>query len=485
LDKALNQLISADLLVEREGNYSFRHAIIQDVAYQSLLRSSRRRIHGEIADQVIGRGELVSPEHVARHLSGAERRIEAAPHWREAGRRSASAWAHAEASAHYNSALRDAAGLLDDRWELEVRLDLVESLRILDRADEALMQLDRAHGLASKVGQDRDWLRVHLLRGSILFPLGRPEECIAAHEAALVVAQRMADPDAEARALSGLADAHFASRRIVMAERSYDACVRLAEANARDAVTLANLSLRGHMRLYLCRLEEARIDCQRAVEMSVKAGNRRAEVMARGSCLGKVLLEAGEVAQADQAFADAGRLAAEIGAHRYEALNLLFRGKVALDAGSREDALTLGHRATVLAKEAGPRFCLPLALGVVARAEATVDACRTALKQAEGLIAAGCLTHNPLWFYRDAALAAVEHGWVDETRRYARALRDAFSLEPVPWCDLVADGADALAEWLQTGNRAMVELSRERAQTLGFIGWARTLEVTSGGHYAP
>ena len=472
----LDRLVSADVLIETEGRYAFRHAVIQDVAYQTLLRSTRRRVHGEIADRLTAGADVAQPEHVARHLSGAERRAEAAPYWREAGRRSARLWAHPEASTHYEAALQDAGDGGDHRWELEVRLDLVESLRILDRYDEAMAQLDRAEALAGRVGRDRDWLRVHSLRGNILFPLGQAERCIAAHEDALAVARRMADPEAEARALSGLADAHFAGRRIATAERTYDACVRLAEERGLDAVTLANLSLRGHMRLYLCRIDDALEDCRRAVEMSVAAGDRRAEVMARGSCLGKVLFERGAFSEADQAFTAAGRLATELGAHRYEALNLLFRAKVALDTGSRGAALEHGHRAVAVAREAGPRFCLPLALGVVARAEATADACRAALGEAEELIAAGCLAHNPLWFYRDAALAVVAHGWPNEARRYAQALRAAFATETVPWCDLVAAGVDALAARLQTGDRAMVESIMQRARALGFVGWARTLD---------
>jgi hypothetical protein len=235
------------------------------------------------------------------------------------------------------------------------------------------------------------------------------------------------------------------------------------------------------MRLYLCRIEAARTDCERAVEMSVAAGNRRAELMARGSSLGKVLLELGEYSKADRAFAEAGRLAADLGAHRYEALNLLFRGKVALETGSRSDALERGHRAAAIARAAGPRFCLPLALGVVARAEETADACRTALAQAEELIADGCFAHNPLWFYRDAALAVTAHGWFGEAKRYAGALRGAFALEPVPWCDLVADGADALAIWLQTRNRATVDAVMERARIFGLVGWAHSLAEASGG----
>ena len=287
----------------------------------------------------------------------------------------------------------------------------------------------------------------------------------------------MGEPQAEARALSGLGDAHFASGRLVAAERTFDACVRLAESHGLDDITLANLSLRGHMRLYLCRLEEARTDCERAVEMAVSADNRRAEVMARGSCLGKVLLETGDLVRADEAFEAAETLAAEIGAHRYEALNRLFRGKVALEQGLREKALTLGRRAAVLASKAGPRFCLPLALGVVARAETKIADCRAALEQAEELIAAGCFSHNPLWFYRDAALAAAGHGWAEETERYATALRKTFSWERIPWVDLVADGAEALAAWLRTDKRERLEGVSHRAQAAGFIGWAGTLDA--------
>lgn len=67
-------------------------------------------------------------------------------------------------------------------------------------------------------------------------------------------------------------DAHFVGWRIVTAERTYDACARLAGQHGLDAVTLANVSLRGHMRLYLCRIDDALHDSQRAVEMSMTAG---------------------------------------------------------------------------------------------------------------------------------------------------------------------------------------------------------------------
>jgi class 3 adenylate cyclase/tetratricopeptide (TPR) repeat protein len=472
---ALDDLLAAGLLVEAEEGYAFRHALMQEVAYETLLRSTRRRVHGGIADRLAAEGGDADPELVARHLSGAERHGEATPYWCAAARRSAGLWAHAEAVTCYESALQQVSAPSDPSWELTVRLDLVESLRILDRYDQALAQLDRAEALAERVGRDADWLRLHLLRGNILFPLGEAERCIASHEAARATARRMADPQAEARALSGIADAHFAGGRLATAERAYDACVTLADTHGITAVTLANVSLRGHMRLYLCRIEAAEADCRRAVEMSLAAGNRRAEMTARGSCLGKVLLEAGDFAAANSAFAEAEQLASELGAHRFEALNLLFQGKVALDRGARAEAMDLGGRAVAIAREFGSRFCLPMAIGVVARAEETPEACRAALDEGEALIAAGCLVHNPLWFYRDAALAAARHGWPDEARRYGQALRQAFAAEPLPWCDLVAEGAEALAAHLETGERAPVKAVVARARDLGFMGWAGVL----------
>lgn len=478
LGVALDSLLVAGLLVETGGTYAFRHALMHEVAYETLLRSTRRRIHGEIADHLMAEGDHAdheAPELVGRHLSGAGRHAEAAPYWCAAARRSAALWAHTEAAAYYHTALEHVTADTEQGWELALLLDLVDSLRILDRHEEALAQLDRAETLAHSIGTDMDWFRLHVLRGNILFPLGEVERCIASHEAALAVAQRMADPESEARALSVLADAQFSAGRMVTAEHAYDSCVAIAEAQGLNRVTLANLSLRGHMRVYLCRLEEAEADCRRAVDMALEAGNRRAEMTARGSCLGKVLLDAGEFSAANHAFSEAEQLAVDLGAPRYEAINLLFQGKVALDTGARADAMPLASRAVAIARDSGPRFCLPMAIGVVARAEESPEACRAALEEAEALIAEGCLAHNPLWFYRDAALAAVGHGWPNEARRYAQRLREIFAAEPIPWCDLIADGADALADYLETDTLITVEAAIEQARNLGFMGWARVL----------
>ncbi|MGO1120530.1 adenylate/guanylate cyclase domain-containing protein [Rhodovibrionaceae bacterium A322] len=480
LNSALDQLLTGGLLRQEPAGLVFRHALLRDVAYETLLRSTRRRVHGEIADRLMtgleSPQDFPEPDVVARHLSGAGRVAEAAPFWLEAARRSAALWAHSEAAGYFLRGLEGAEALADDRWELQARLDLVQSLRLLERPQEALGQLDLAQDLAERVGQDSDWLQLHVLRGNILFPLGDSDGCLASQEAALKVARRMGDPEAEARALSSVADAQFARSRLVSAERAYAACVVLARKEGLTAVESANLSLLGHMRLYHCQLQEARLDCEKAVQMAEAAGNRRAELTARGSCLGKVLLESGELEAADLAFRQSVALAEELEALRFVALNLIFQGSVALERGAKLEALQLAEKAVDLARPTAPRFCLPMALGIVARASDDPLVCRAVMTEAEELIMTGSLAHNPLWFFRDAILASAARGWSEETRHYAQALRQAFKEEPLPWSDLVAESGEALALWLESNDSQAVQMACQKAGDLGFVTWKNNLE---------
>ncbi len=489
LDDNLQQFLTAGLVDRTAAGYTFRHALMQEVAYETLLRSTRSRLHGEIADHLIKSSEQTAPELLARHLSAAKRHAEAAPFWCRAAHHSAALWAHQEAASYYLAALEylpqmtdengPAASLGSDHWELTTRLDLVDSLRIIDRYDAALQQLDLAETLAERIGNDTCLLRLHVLRGNILFPLGESARCAESQQKALAIAKKLQDPEAEARAYSSLGDAHFTGGRMVSAERAYDACIELASAHLLPQVQLTNISIRGHMRLYLCRIDEAEADCRLAVEMALDAGNRRAQMTALGSCLGKVLLEKGLFSDADEAFSRAAVLASELGAFRFEALNLAFRGKVALATGDRTQALLQGTRAVHIARRSGPRFCLPLAIAVVARAETSLPACSQALGEAQALIQEGCVAHNPLWFYRDAALAMLAHGKPVEARRYAQQLITHFADEPLPWCQMIANGIAGLVDRWEHNDHSGIDTAIEQAEQLGYAGWAHCLRHSS------
>ncbi len=88
--------------------YVFRHALIQDAAYQSLLRAKRRTLHGRAAlvlEEQFPATVQARPEIVARHLmeSGSIRR--STEFWQKAGERAASRSANVEAASHFSTAL--------------------------------------------------------------------------------------------------------------------------------------------------------------------------------------------------------------------------------------------------------------------------------------------------------------------------------------------------------------------------------------------
>ena len=135
LEDALNQLSKADLIFPRgvlpETTYIFKHALVQDAAYRSLLRSTRRQLHGRIAQAIT---ELMpqivetQPELLAHHYAQAGLIDDAIAYGLRAGRRSAARSANEEAITHYIKALEllgtKSAGVERDRRELELLIGL-------------------------------------------------------------------------------------------------------------------------------------------------------------------------------------------------------------------------------------------------------------------------------------------------------------------------------------------------------------------------
>ena len=94
LHRGLHQLIEAEFLYQRgvppQATYLFKHALIQDAAYQSLLRSTRRQHHQRIAQVVEERFPEIcetQPELLAHHYTEAGLMPQAVPYWQRAGQR--------------------------------------------------------------------------------------------------------------------------------------------------------------------------------------------------------------------------------------------------------------------------------------------------------------------------------------------------------------------------------------------------------------
>ncbi len=165
LAAGLDRLVSSQLVFQRgvapDASYAFKHALVQDAAYGSLLRGRRQALHRRIAEALERRFPATvasEPEIVAHHYTRAGLTEQAIPHWHRAGERAVAASANAEATHHFERALE----LLDelpedeerDRMELPLRLGLASALqRGKGHSDEAIeATLGRALELAERLG---------------------------------------------------------------------------------------------------------------------------------------------------------------------------------------------------------------------------------------------------------------------------------------------------------------------------------------------
>lgn len=161
LHSALNQLTAAELIFRRgpaaNRQYLFKHALVRDAAYESLLRSRRETIHGDIL-VVLEQQSGVALEILARHAELGGRVEAAAGHWRAAGQTAIAQPAYKEAISNFNAAIRLCQTFGDDRrWqrqELELQIQLGQAL-IANRgyqATETAAAFERGLALAEIIG---------------------------------------------------------------------------------------------------------------------------------------------------------------------------------------------------------------------------------------------------------------------------------------------------------------------------------------------
>ena len=125
LRHGLGRLVDAEILFARgeppAATYTFKHALIQETAYQSLLKRTRQQLHARVAEVLEERfPERVAaePEVVARHYEQAALLAQAITHYQRAGERATQRSAHEEAIGHLRHALDLVATLPETRERL-------------------------------------------------------------------------------------------------------------------------------------------------------------------------------------------------------------------------------------------------------------------------------------------------------------------------------------------------------------------------------
>jgi TOMM system kinase/cyclase fusion protein len=140
LHQLLRRLVEAELLYQQglppHATYLFKHALIRETAYQSLLRSTRRQYHQQIAQVLEERFPdscTLHPELVAQHYTEAGCNALAVPYWQRAGQRAVERSAHAEAIVHLSNGLQVLATLPEspERLQRELTLQLALSVPLM------------------------------------------------------------------------------------------------------------------------------------------------------------------------------------------------------------------------------------------------------------------------------------------------------------------------------------------------------------------
>ena len=137
-DKALaptmDKLVGSGLVIchgtPPRADYVFKHALLQDAAYESLLRRKRQYLHGRIADVLVKQFATTAktkPELIAHHFSAAHRVDEAVLYWEKAGGRAVARSANVEAVRHFDMALEALGAMTNtpERKEKELGLRIV------------------------------------------------------------------------------------------------------------------------------------------------------------------------------------------------------------------------------------------------------------------------------------------------------------------------------------------------------------------------
>ena len=158
LNSALERLIQSGLLFRQgsppHASYLFKHALVQDAAYGTLLREPRRALHLRIADTLESQFADIAenlPELLARHCTEAGLTEKAAGLWGKAGLRSLARSALAEAREQLSRALGQIAGLpptsMLRREEIKLQVALINALMFVRgyAAPETKAALERAH----------------------------------------------------------------------------------------------------------------------------------------------------------------------------------------------------------------------------------------------------------------------------------------------------------------------------------------------------
>jgi class 3 adenylate cyclase/predicted ATPase len=388
LRHALAQLEQAELVFRRgeppEAVYNFKHALVRDAAYESLLKSRRQQLHGQIARTLKERfADIVAsqPEIVAHHFTEAGLVEPAIDYWLKAGQQAARRSANAEALNHLARGL-ELLPKIDDptlrnKSELLLQTSLGHSLRATKgwSVDSVKQAYTRALQLCKESGFDEHTLPAVFGLWTWNFLRAALGEAQALAEDLVNTAENADDSVFRVLAHEALGFTLFARGKFAAAHAALERSISMCEdSKAAAYLDLSAQDPRVHVRLYdgmalwlLGYPDQALRICAEARRYADTSQHAFSEAMARTISL-RVHQYRGEAAvvarQADAAIA----LCEEHGFVHYLAMALILRGWASAQQGEFEKGMAEIQEGLAKQRATGALLFESYALGLLADA---------------------------------------------------------------------------------------------------------------------
>jgi class 3 adenylate cyclase/tetratricopeptide (TPR) repeat protein len=406
LENALARLVEKELILQSgslpQATFLFKHALVQDAAYSTLLRTSRRDIHARIANAMLAKetADSAAPEIVALHLQQADRPAEAIAYWRTAGEQSARRANNREAVAHFRRALSLLEGHPQTSDRLGIELAILSQLapalmsvhgwgatevgEVVERATEVGHQLDSSQEIAPSIANlwlfhyangrldaaekvSRDLLR-------IAQDLDSHEVLLQAHHAAWPVRWgRGAMKDALEHIDAGLAlydEQRHAHHRFLYLGHDPAVCgLAIASQLCSSLGYTAQAKSRGDQALTLARRLNHEPTLMHGLWFVIESQMTRGDVFGVTASTAELL-----------------NLAEQYGLPLPRAMGLIYRGWALASSGRAEEGLALATEGAGLLERTGNRIFLSRAYGVIAEIHLVIGRYREGLSEVEKAI---------------------------------------------------------------------------------------------------
>ena len=386
LQEGLRQLGEAEILYQRgvppQATYTFKHALLQDASYESLLKSKRQQLHtqtAQVLEQQFQETIEAHPELIAHHYTEATLIEQAISYWQKAGERAAQQFAHAEAISHLRTGLNLLQMMPDntERMQTELAFQIFLGTSLITTKGYGVPEIETAYSRAWTICQqlgDIPQLQpvLHGLKTFYEFR-GKLQTAREIDTQILQLAEGSQNPAFISIAHGGVGQTLFYLGELALAKENFEQSMSLYHPHMRSDISflwiepeVVNLSFLAWILWHMGYLDQALKRSQEAVALAGTIAQPFSLGFAHSSAALFYFLRREDVSCQHQAKA-AIAISTEHGLPSWLAIGTVYYGATLVQQGHREDGLTQIQKGASSWKAMGTAVIRSLLLGLWAQ----------------------------------------------------------------------------------------------------------------------